>query len=168
MLNTVQIPSLRTTRLGVLLVLAAITICDRPIRAADAPTDDARTRATLFEKEARRIFEKDQWTIVRKGVGTFTAIHPAADKTADPAQGKVDTESPLIVHVSITFNPKSLSNTDCVVKVEGFRLIRKRGERSHLTGPFKADYPENANYIRKVLENAEDELGRKYPKYEAK
>ena len=164
-----QIPFLQTTRFRVVLVMAAAAIfTGASIRAADPSADDAKKRATLFQTEARRIFEKDHWTIIRRGGDGFTAIHPAADKGATPEQENADAGSALIVHVSITFNPKSADSTDCVVKVEGFRLIRKKGERSHLAGPFKADYPENANYIRKVLENAEDELGRKYPKYQAK
>ncbi len=146
-----------------------MVFCCLPSRTAAAGADDATTRATIFQAEARKIFEKDQWSIIRKGEMSFTAVHPAAPGDANTPDATPDPKSPLLVHVSITFNPKTADSTDCVVKVEGFRLIpRQNGQKSHLEGPFKADYPANANYIRSVLETAEDRLGKKYPKYEAK
>ena len=151
-----------------LLVAAGASLCAPLLQAKDVPTKDATARATLFQAEARRIFEKDQWKIVRHDQSGFTAIHPAAAGDATASGDKADDDSPLLVHVSIAFNPRDANSTDCVVKVEGFHLIRKRGERPHLAGPFKADYPENANYIRKVLETAEDRLGEKHPKYRAR
>ncbi len=151
-------------------VLALLVIVASPrARAAGAGGPDAEKRAALFQAEARRILVHDRWAIVREGKMGFTAVHAAASGGATSSENNDSNAPPLIVHVSITFAPKRVDSTDCAVKIEGFRYTPPAGGRKpKVHGPYKADYPENTDYIRKVLEAAEDQLGKKDPKYEAR
>ncbi len=140
-----------------------------PVQVAGAGDSDAEKRAELFEAEARKILVHDLWKITREGKTSFTAVHAAASGGATSADNDNTRVPPLFVYVSVTFTPKSADGTDCAVKIEGFRFTPQPGGRKpQIHGPYKADYPENSNYVRKVLENAEDRLGQKYPKYQAK
>ena len=140
-----------------------------PVRAAGVEDGDAERRAVLFRSEARKILVHDRWAIVREGKTSFTAVHAAMSGGATFPRNKDNSEPPLIVHVSVTFTPKSADSTDCAVKMEGFRYTPPRGGgKPKVHGPYKADYPANTNYLRKVLEAAEDQLGKQYPKYQAK
>ncbi len=167
-----RVPNSPSTKksLSVFLLAAALSIVlhGAVASAADAGPDAPKKRAALFLEEARKIFTKDQWIISRKNEQSFTAVHEAAPGGATVADAAGDASAPLFVHVSITFTPRSASSTDCAVQIEAYRLIpRKKGEKSRLAGPFKADYPENTNYIRKVLEKAEDRVGERHPEYRA-
>ena len=169
MLDTVfSCPLAKKVSCAVVLALV-VTIANTPVRAASAEGSDAEKRATLFQVEARKILVHDRWAIVREGKTGFTAVHAAASGGATSSENHDPDAPPLIVHVSLAFTPKGVDSTDCAVKMEGFRYTPQAGGRKpKVHGPYKADYPENANYIRKVLEAAEDQLGKKYPKYEAR
>ena len=155
--------------LGVIVAMVMTAGACRPARAAGAVGSDPEQRAALFQAEARKIFARDRWKIVREGSGGFTAVHTAESGGTTSSEEADKSSSPLLVHVSITFRPRSVDSTDCAVKIEGFRLNPQGAGRSaKLSGPYKADYPANTDYIRKVLETAEDRLGKKYPKFQAK
>ena len=148
------------------VVALAATAASGP--SAKAAGDDADKRATLYQAEARKIFERDHWSIVRNGPHGFTAVHGAASGGTTSSKNANEPAPPLIVHVSITFTPQSAGSTDCAVKIEGFRYsVPAPGEKPRVSGPYKADYPENTKYITKVLTEAEDQLGKKYPRYQA-
>ena len=152
------------------LGLVAVVVLMAPsARAADANGSDAENRATLFAAEARKILVHALWKIARAGNTSFTAVHAAASGGTTSAADEGTPAPPLFVYVSVTFTPKSVDTTDCAVKIEGFRFTpQSGGRRPKIHGPYKADYPENSNYVRKVLETAEDRLGRAHPKYQAK
>ena len=157
-------PLAKTLRLAAVVVLIASWV-----RAAEADGSDAEKRATLFAVEARKILVHDLWKIARASDTGFTAVHAAASGGETSTADEATQAPPLFVYVSVTFTPKSADSTDCAVKIEGFRFApRSGGRKPQIHGPYKADYPENSNYIRKMLETAEDRLGQKYPKYQAK
>ena len=162
-------PPTKNLRLAAVLAVVMAAFARVSVQAAGTEGSEAEQRAVLFRAEARRIFAHDHWAIVQEGKDRFTAVHTAESGGTTHSDDADRPAPPLLVHVSITFSPRSVDNTDCSVKIEGFRLTPQgAGKGAKLSGPFKADYPENANYIRKVLETAEDRLGKKYPKFEAK
>ena len=149
--------------------MARVFAVRTPARGADAEGSDGGKRAALFQGEARKILVHDRWVIAREEKTGFTAVHAAVSGGATSPKNKSNAEPPLIVHVSITFTPRTADSTECTVKMEGFRYVPPvGGGKPKVHGPYKADYPENSNYIRTVLETAEDQLGQKYPKYQAK
>ena len=153
------------TAVNLALVVTGKTHAEVPATAKD--------RAALYQAEAARVFSAYHWRITQNRLGRLTMLHAAAregaafpDPTYDPGPSGM---GPIMLHLTIAFQPESATSTRCLVQIAVYFTAGKdEAGKPMVLGPSDANSPENARHVRGWLADAEKRMTRKHPEYAAK
>lgn len=133
----------------------------------------AKNRAAFYQAEAARVFSNHAWRITQNRLGRLTMLHAAQsagqvfpDPFYDPGPSGMGS---IMAHLTITFRPESTTSTRCFVQITSYNTTGKyEAGKPQVFGPFDANSPKNAQYVREKLASAEKWLLRRHPEYAAR
>ena len=128
--------------------------------AAAAPDASAKGRAAAYQKAARAVLAREHWRITVDQPGRLVAQHLIF--LPYPA-GEVGGYNQL----TITFRPKSITDTECGLDLVGFLYGRKSSGdvQKSFSKPVHLTSPEATDDIQRLLGQARKHLAAEHPEY---
>lgn len=151
-------------------MFAFVTVSHGKSPDTPAVSEAAKTRATLYQAEARKVFLGYHWVVGREQLGELVLVHAAllsgvrysGEYMIGGANG-----SPVF-YFTAKFHAVSGTETRCVISLVVYYVSEKKvSEKRHLLGPFPANGPEMTTHIKGLMAKAEEKLGRDHPEFRA-
>ena len=154
------------------LVLAALACWMVVHHANGAPDPDpvAKARAAAYQLEARTVLTDRRWMITLDRPGKLVADHYLGAVGVGTVYTTLVDRNPLgVAHLTVTFEPKTATNTSCSANVVGYDYDgRTKSGGDKLKGPFPLGNPPVLDEINRTLTVARKRLVAAHPEYSAK
>ncbi len=157
---------------GLLFLALGLAAILQPATGAPPPDASAKVRAAAYQAQARAVFEARGWTVHHDQPGKLVVEHYAGTNRGPGGTVEISLvdQNANVVGVgqaTVTFVPKSATNTDCNAKLVLYFYGQRRGTGGNypLKGPYPFGNHQAVEAVKAALSKAQTQLRSAHPEY---